>query len=81
MRLTTSSLGTCALLALISTAALADPGANVTPGSGADATGAPASGSPTAVDKPKDLLGNMVVVASAARALPRIGVVPDGKRP
>ncbi|MBK8251936.1 MAG: PD40 domain-containing protein [Polyangiaceae bacterium] len=29
------------------------------------------------VDAPKDLLGNMVVVASSARALPKIGVLPS----
>ena len=67
MRLTTS-LASASLVALISAAALADPSA--TAGSATDAASAPAT-------KPKDLLGDMVVVASSARALPKIGVVPS----
>lgn len=68
MRLsTTSLLGACSLLALFaSTGARAAPLGNAAP----DAPAVDA-------DKPKDLLGDMTVVASAARALPRIGVVPS----
>lgn len=71
MRLT-ASLGFCSLVALISTIALAGPSAGVSPGAPSDPAGAPA---PAA--EPKDVLGNMVVVASSARALPKIGVVPS----
>lgn len=76
MRLTTSLAG-CALAALISTVALADPSATVPAATGVDAGGKPGSGAPATAAEPKDLLGNMVVVASAARALPKIGVVPS----
>ncbi len=50
--------------------ALAAPSANLPPAPVAD----PA---PAATDAPKDLLGNMVVVAAATRTLPKIGVVPS----
>jgi TolB protein len=71
LRALPASLATAALAALISAAALADPSAGV-PAQGASTPAAPADDG-----KPKDLLGNMVVVASAARALPKIGVVPS----
>jgi TolB protein len=68
MRLT-ASLGLSWLAALASTAAFAGPSASVPPSDPATTTaGAAGSG---------DLLGNMVVVASTARALPKIGVVPS----
>lgn len=70
MRLT-ASLGASLLLAFASAVALAAPSPS------SPLSDAPASSGATDAEKPKDLLGNMVVVASAARALPKIGVVPS----
>jgi len=78
MRLTTSVLGASSLLALFalaSLAALAAPSAHANPLGNVppEAPAAPAAGA----DKPTDLLGTMTVVASSARALPKLGVVPS----
>lgn len=60
-------LATALLGALVPAGARAEPNANM--------PSSPAADSPA--DKPKDLLGDMVVVAAAARSLPKIGVVPS----
>lgn len=70
MRLTTSALGTALLTTLLAGVASAEPNADV-PVAGGDA---PASASPASG---QDLLGDMVVVAGAARQLPKLGVVPS----
>ena len=77
MRLTSIKLGVSIHLGLCCWAglAVADPSASV-PVSGGG-TDAPAATPTAGAEKPKDLLGDMVVVAGAARQLPRIGVVPS----
>ncbi|MFO0593057.1 MAG: tolB protein [Polyangiaceae bacterium] len=70
MRLTLSTPAVA--LAIVTLAvglpALADPNANVP---------SPAADPAPKAAEPKDLLGNMVVVAAATRSLPKIGVVPS----
>ncbi len=62
-----------ALFAISPLAALAEPSANIPPAAASPPTAPPA----VTADGPKDLLGNMVVVAAATRSLPKIGVVPS----
>lgn len=72
MRLTTCALGASLACALLAGVAFGEPSANVPVAGGA--AGSPAA---PADSVNKDLLGNMVVVAGAARQLPKIGVVPS----
>lgn len=76
MRLTTCALGTALLAALFTGVASAEPNANVPVAGGGPPVSTPVTASG---DDPtnQDLLGNMVVVAGAARQLPKIGVVPS----
>ena len=79
MRLTSIKLGVSLHLALCCGAglAIAEPSANVPVSSGGTDAPAATPAATTGAEKPKDLLGDMVVVAGAARQLPRIGVVPS----
>ena len=70
MRLTSWTLPLVAVCSLFLTEARAEPSSVAAPS-------APAQAAPAPADKPKDLLGNMVVVAAATRSLPKIGVVPS----
>jgi TolB protein len=78
MRLTDALSGAgllaCSMVMVLAASARAEPNANLPTG----APAGPAAPGESAADKPKDLLGNMVVVAAAAaRPLPKIGVVPS----
>lgn len=70
MRLTMLIAGALAVTALWSLDAPAEPMASVAPG-------APSPNATPPAPKTKDLLGDMEVVAAAARSLPKIGVVPS----